>query len=80
MIGDERSFINGCGDSQLTLDRDVINDILQEESDYVYLDNQMLNHVERETTEMGLATMALKSVFLPRDLVVDGIFQWVIQE
>ena len=58
----------------------MIDDILQEEYDYLSLHDQMLNHVERETTEMGLATMALKSVFLPRGLVVDGIFQWVIQE
>ena len=32
----------------------MIEDILQKESDCVFLGDQMLNHVERETTKMGL--------------------------
>lgn len=62
------------------MDGDVIDDILQEEFDYVSLGDQMFNHVDKGITEMGLDIMALTSALLPQDLTIDDIFHGVVQE
>ena len=64
LISGERYSINIGGNAQLTLDGDVIDDILEEESDYVYSGDQILNHVEKGIFEMGLDTRIQQVFFI----------------
>ena len=70
--------MNGGGDAQLILDGDVIGDIVQEESNYASFSDQILNHVEKVITEMGLDSMASTGDFVPQDLTTLVIFHGVI--
>lgn len=57
----------------MTLYGDVLDDILQEEYDYVSSCDQMFNYVEREISEMWLDTMDSTYVFIPQCLIEGDI-------
>lgn len=52
----------------------MIDDALQEASNYVSLGDQILSHVGKVIFDMGLDTMASTSVLLPKYLTMDGMF------
>lgn len=79
LIGDDKYFISGGDDAWLKLDGNVIDDIPQEEFDYVSSTDQTPNHVGKGITKMGY-TMDSTSDFLPWDLTMEDISQVVTQE